>query len=276
MTFKDKLLRAAAANKSWLCVGLDPDPVKLPSSISRDIGGIEIFLKTIIDSTSDLVCAYKPNSAFFEIYGGPGFELLKRVIDYIPDNIPVILDAKRADIGNTSKMYAQSAFDYLGADAITVNPYLGHDSLKPFLDYVEKGVIILCLTSNPSSADFQKQVLGNIPANHTMLYEKVASLACMWNTNGNVGLVVGATSPAELAAVRKLVGDDIPILIPGVGAQGGELESALTAGSNSSGKLAIINVSRSVIYASSGNDYAEKAEESARLLVEQIRAILPK
>lgn len=276
MTFKDKLLRAAAANKSWLCVGLDPDPVKMPSSVSRDIGGIEIFLKAIIDSTSDLVCAFKPNSAFFEIYGGPGFELLKRVIEYIPNNIPVILDAKRADIGNTSKMYAQAAFDYLGADAITVNPYLGHDSLKPFLDYVEKGVIILCLTSNPSSADFQKQVLGNIPANHTMLYEKVASLACMWNTNGNVGLVVGATSPAELAAVRKLVGDDIPILIPGVGAQGGELESALTAGSNSSGKLAIINVSRSVIYASSGNDYAEKAEESARLLVEQIRAILPK
>jgi orotidine-5'-phosphate decarboxylase len=276
MTFKDKLLRAAATNKSWLCVGLDPDPAKLPSTVSHDIGGIEIFLKTIIDSTSELVCAYKPNSAFFEIYGGPGFELLKRVIEYIPDNIPVILDAKRADIGNTSKMYAQAAFDYLGADAITVNPYLGHDSLKPFLDYSDKGVIILCVTSNPSSADFQKQHLGKTPANHVMLYERVASLACNWNANGNVGLVVGATNPAELAAVRKLIGDDIPILIPGVGAQGGELASALTAGSNSSGKLAIINVSRTVIYASTGNDYADKARESALSLVEQIRAILPK
>lgn len=275
MTFKDKLLRAAAANKSWLCVGLDPDPSKMPSTISRDTGGIEVFLKAIIDSTSDLVCAYKPNSAFFEIYGGPGFELLKHIIEYIPDNIPVILDAKRADIGNTSKMYARAAFDYLGADAITVNPYLGHDSLKPFLNYADKGVIILCVTSNPSSTDFQKQALGKIPANYTMLYEKVASLACQWNANGNVGLVVGATSPAELAAVRKLVGDDIPILIPGVGAQGGELESALTAGSNSIGKLAIINVSRSVIYASSGNDYAAKARASAQSLVEQIRAILP-
>jgi orotidine-5'-phosphate decarboxylase len=275
MTFKDKLLRAAMSNNSWLCVGLDPDSSKMPSTISRDIGGIEVFLKTIIDSTSDLVCAYKPNSAFFEIYGGPGFELLKRIIDYIPDNIPVILDAKRADIGNTSRMYAQAAFDYLGADAITVNPYLGHDSLKPFLDYAEKGIIILCVTSNPSSADFQKLTLGKIPANNVMLYEKVASLACQWNTNGNVGLVVGATSPAELAAVRKLVGDDIPILIPGVGTQGGELESALTAGSNNTGKLAIINVSRSVIYASLGNDYTAKTRESAWLLVEQIRAVLP-
>jgi orotidine-5'-phosphate decarboxylase len=276
MIFKDKLLRAASTNKSWLCVGLDPDPAKMPTTVSHDIGGIEIFLKNIIDSTSDLVCAYKPNSAFFEIFGGPGFELLKRIIEYIPENIPVILDAKRADIGNTSKMYAQAAFDYLQADAITVNPYLGHDSLKPFLDYKDKGVIILCVTSNPSSADFQKQPIGKIPADHVMLYEKVATLACQWNTSGNIGLVVGATSPAELAAVRKLVGDDIPILIPGVGAQGGEMESALAAGSNSSGKLAIINVSRSVIYASSGIDYAEKAKSAAIGLVDQIRAILPK
>jgi orotidine-5'-phosphate decarboxylase len=276
MAFKDKLLRAASTNKSWLCVGLDPDPSKMPTTVSHDIGGIEIFLKSIIDSTSDLVCAYKPNSAFFEIFGGPGFEMLKRIIEYIPDNIPVILDAKRADIGNTSKMYAQAAFDYLQADAITVNPYLGHDSLKPFLDYKDKGVIILCVTSNPSSTDFQKQQLGKIPADHIMLYERVAALACQWNTSGNVGLVVGATSPAELAAVRKLVGDDIPILIPGVGAQGGEMESALTAGSNSSGKLAIINVSRSVIYASSGSDYIDRAKSAAAALVEQIRAILPK
>lgn len=275
MTFKDKLLRAAATNRSWLCVGLDPDPTKMPATIARDVGGIEIFLKNIIDATSDLVCAYKPNSAFFEIFGGPGFELLKRTIDYIPGHIPVILDVKRADIGNTSKMYAQAAFDYLGADAITVNPYLGHDSLKPFLDYTNKGVIILCVTSNPSSTDLQKQPIGQFPNNRMMLYEKVAALACQWNTNGNVGLVVGATSPAELAAVRKSVGDDIPILIPGVGAQGGELESALTAGSNSAGKLAIINVSRSVIYASSGDDYAEKARSSAESLVDQIRAILP-
>jgi orotidine-5'-phosphate decarboxylase len=274
MTFKGKLLSAAAANKSWLCIGLDPDPEKMPSTLSRDIGGIEIFLKSIIDSTSDLVCAYKPNSAFFEIYGGPGIELLKRVIEYIPDNIPVILDAKRADIGNTSRMYARAAFDYLGADAITVNPYLGYDSLKPFLDYADKGIIILCVTSNPSSADFQKQTLGKNPADHIMLYEKVASLACQWNANNNVGLVVGATSPAELAAVRKLVGDEIPILIPGVGVQGGELQNALSAGSNGAGKLAIINVSRSVIYASSRDDYGAKARESAQLLIEQIRAVL--
>jgi orotidine-5'-phosphate decarboxylase len=273
MTFKDKLLRAAANNRSWLCIGLDPDIGKLPEVVSRDLKGIEVFLKSIIDNTADLVCAYKPNIAFFEIFGGPGIELLKGIIGYISDEIPVILDAKRGDIGNTSKMYAQAAFEYLGADAITANPYLGYDALAPFFEYKDNGVFILCLTSNPSSADLQKLAIKRPDGSKILLYESVAAMARQWNTKGNIGLVAGATSPSELSNVRKIAGEDIPLLVPGIGAQGGELVSALMAGRNSQGKLAIVNVSRSVIYASSEGGYAEKARTSAESLVEQIRAL---
>jgi len=270
MNFKAKLIKAANTNKSWLCVGLDPDLDKLPSPVTKSLSGTEEFLKAIIDSTKNLVCAYKPNSAFYEQFGAEGITLLKGIINYIPDDIPVILDAKRGDIGNTSKMYAAAAFDYLRADAITVNPYMGHDCVKPFLDYQDKGIFVLCLTSNPSSSEFQKQYLKN----QTMLYEQVARTALTWNKNDNLCLVVGATKPEELGELRQLVGGDIPILIPGVGAQGGDLELSLRNGANSKGELAIINVSRSVLYTGKDNDYVDKARAECLRLVSTMRSVL--
>ena len=273
MDFKSKLLETANKNKSWLCIGLDPDSNKLPEGITKDIDGIEKFLKAIIDATNDLVCAYKPNSAFYEQFGAEGMTLLQNIIEYVPDNIPVILDAKRGDIGNTSRMYAISAFEHLKADALTVNPYMGYDCVKPFLDYKDKGVIILCLTSNPSSEDFQKLTTKS-NNNSKMIYERVAEKAVSWNTNGNVGLVIGATSPSQLSSVRDTVGDGIPILIPGIGAQGGDLEKSLKAGSNKAGQLAIINVSRSVLYASKGSNFADKSRETALELVSVMRGLV--
>ena len=280
MDFKSKLLKAANKNKSWLCIGLDPDSNKLPEGITKDVDGIEKFLKAIIDATNDLVCAYKPNSAFYEQFGAEGMTLLRNIIEYVPDNIPVILDAKRGDIGNTSRMYAISAFEHLKADALTVNPYMGYDCVKPFLDYKDKGVIILCLTSNLSSADFQKLTTESNKNSSKYIYEHVVDKAVSWNTNGNVGLVIGATSPSELSSIRGTVGDDIPILIPGVGAQGGDLEKSLKAGSNKAGQLAIINVSRSVLYArtclgtSKGIDFAEKSRSAALELVSVMRELV--
>jgi orotidine-5'-phosphate decarboxylase len=263
MTFKDKLLLTARKNRSWLCVGLDPDISKIPTHLSGDLNGMAEFLKQVIDSTKDIVCAYKPNSAFYEVFGVDGYALLQEIIDYIAGEIPVILDAKRADIGNTSRMYAQAAFDQLGADAITVNPYLGRDSLQPFLDYKDKGVIILCVTSNPSSADFQKQLLAATDSSSKKLYQSVVQKSLEWNQNQNIGLVVGE--------VRALVGEQMPLLIPGVGTQGGDLENSLKSGGNKAGELATINVSRAVLYASTGEDYAVKAREAALALVGQMR-----
>ena len=274
MGFNDKLLKAAQDNNSWLCIGLDPDVEKLPGNVPKNISGIFSFLKSIIDATIDIVCAYKPNSAFYEALGIPGIELLKNVIDYIPEKVPVILDAKRGDIGNTSRMYARFAFDYLGADATTVNPYMGYDCLKPFLDYSTKGVFILCLTSNPSSSDFQKQVIANGDWAGINIYELVARKAVLWNHNGNVGLVIGATSPGELGSIRKIIGEDMLILIPGIGAQGGDLENSLKQGANSKGKWGIINVSRSVIYASVNDDFAERARDMALELVDRMRRVM--
>ena len=255
-------------------MGLDPDVNKFPDRIAKTIDGAAEFLKAIIDTTSDIVCAYKPNSAIYEQFGSEGISLLKEIIDYIPDGIPIILDAKRGDIGNTSRMYAVSAFDHLGADALTVNPYMGYDCIKPFLEYKDKGVFILCLTSNPSSTDFQKRIVSSDNYTPAMLYELVAEKAVSWNENSNIGLVIGATSPVELSGIRDAIGDDIPILIPGVGAQGGDLKASLEMGGNSQGKLAIINVSRSVLYASSGDDYADRAMESALGLVLRMRELV--
>ena len=267
MRFKEKLLKSSTVNQSWLCVGLDPDIERLPESVENSPPGIAGFLRSIIDSTRDLVCAYKPNAAFYEQFGDEGVILLKETIDYIPDQIPVILDAKRGDIGNTSRMYAAAAFDYYGADAVTVHPYMGIDSVRPFLDYKEKGVFVLCLTSNQSSGDFQKRRVDG----DKLFYELVAETALTWNENDNVGLVVGATRPEELSRVRKLVGEDIPILIPGVGVQGGDLELSLENGSNSAGKFAIINSSRSILYASPAADYADRARAEAMMLVTAMR-----
>ena len=271
--FKQKLSNAAGTNQSWLCIGLDPDLEKLPSGVERNLRGAEKFLRKIIDSTNKLVCAYKPNSAFYEQFGAEGIALLKKIIDYVPDGIPVILDAKRGDIGNTSRMYAAFAFDWLGADAITVSPYLGYDSVMPFIEREDSGVFLLCLTSNPSAQDLQKRPVAGQGGNSKLLYELVAELAATWNVAGNVGVVVGATKPTELGRVRQIVGEGMPILVPGIGTQGGDLQEAFVAGSNSARQLAIINASRSVLYASAGDDFAEKAVEAAVQLVALMRSL---
>jgi orotidine-5'-phosphate decarboxylase len=263
MKFVDKLRAAGNKNKSLLCVGLDPDLTLMPKM------SIPEFNKAIIAATSDLVCAYKPNVAFYEALGVEGIEALLETIECIPDHIPVIGDAKRGDIGNTAKAYARALFDTFGFDAVTVSPYLGFDSIEPFLMYREKGVFILCRTSNPGAMDFQSLV----DASGRHLYEIVAGKARDWNIHNNIGLVVGATYPRELKEIRRLC-PDMPLLIPGVGTQGGDLEQAVKDGVDAHGEKAIINVSRQVLYASKGKDFAEAARCVAQELRDKISAVV--
>jgi len=263
MNFVEKLNRAVEKNKSLLCVGLDVDPARMPNKVS-----VFEFNKAIIDATADLVCAYKPNLAFYEALGNEGLDALKQTVDYIPDDIPVIADAKRGDIGNTAKAYAKALFDYLGFDASTVSPYLGFDSLEPFIEYREKGVFILCRTSNAGAIDFQS-LQCETESGSRPLFEIVAAKASEWNTHGNIGLVVGATYPEELKTIRQNH-PEMPILIPGVGAQGGNLELAVRYGVNAEGKGIIINSSRGIIYASNGKDFAEAAPHAASTLRDEI------
>ena len=262
MNFLTKLNGARRHNQSSLCVGLDPEPEKLPAGV-----GVFNFCKGIIGATYDLVCAYKPNIAFFEALGDEGFSVLKRVMGSVPKSIPIILDAKRGDIGNTAKAYARAAFDELGADAVTVNPYMGFDSLEPFIEYRDKGVFVLCRTSNPGAADFQSLDCGGKP-----LYQLVADKVETWNKYGNLGLVVGATQPDEIKIIRN-AHPTLPLLIPGVGTQGGSLELAVKY-SNIGDGLGIINVSRQVIYASRGPDFAATARAAALKLRDEINLYL--
>ncbi len=263
MDFIGKLTGASRRNKSLLCVGLDSDPELLPEGL-----GIFEFNQAIIDATSDLVCAYKPNLAFYEALGTEGLEALKRTVEYIPSDIPVIGDAKRGDIGNTARAYARAIFNYFNFDATTVSPYLGFDSIEPFIEYRDKGVFILCRTSNPGAADFQS--LRCETGNGTRpLFEIVALKASQWNIHGNIGLVVGATYPEELKIVRQNH-PDMPLLIPGVGAQGGDLAITVNYGVDARGEKAIINSSRQIIFASRGRDFAEAARRAALTLRDQI------
>ncbi|MEE9284173.1 MAG: orotidine-5'-phosphate decarboxylase [Dehalococcoidia bacterium] len=265
-TFLDKLDAAARRNRSLLCVGLDPWPPLMPKE------GIASFSQAIVEATADLVCAFKPNIAFYEAQGSAGLVALEQTLATIPDDVPVILDAKRGDIGNTAIAYAQAVFETWGADAVTVSPYLGRDSVEPFLAYEGKGVFVLCRTSNPGGSDLQAlQVTAD--GQSAPLYEQVARLAERWNDHGNVGLVVGATVPGELARVRELC-PHMPILVPGVGAQGGDLEASVRLGTDASGRRAVISVSRQVLYASGGSDYAQAARQAAQALREQINAVL--
>jgi uridine monophosphate synthetase len=240
MDFYDKLAAQVDKNDSLLCVGLDPDPSRFDSSTLEQENPILAFNRHVVDATLDLVCAYKPNFAFYEAAGLEGLEALERTIDYIPEEIPVILDAKRGDIGSTARAYAKAAFEVWGADAVTVNPYLGYDSLKPFLDYVDKGVFLLCHTSNEGAGDFQTLRSGGYA-----LHELVALKALEWGA----ALVVGATYPQALSRIRELA-PDAWILVPGVGAQGGDLEGALAAGLDRQQRGLVINSSRGIIYAS--------------------------
>lgn len=256
MKFVEKLVNASRRNKSLLCVGLDSEPSRIPGGLS-----VFEFNKAIIDSTSDLVCAYKPNIAFYETLGSAGLDALKQTVDYIPDDIPVVADAKRGDIGNTSKAYAEALFDYYKFDASTVSPYLGFDSLEPFIEYRDKAIFILCRTSNAGAADFQSLVCDDGDSKRP-LYEMVARKAGEWNKYGNIGLVVGATYPEELQTVRQLQ-PDMPILIPGIGAQGGDIALTVRYGVDVRGEKAIINSSRQVIFASKEKDFAEAARQAA-------------
>jgi orotidine-5'-phosphate decarboxylase len=270
LTFITKL-EACWQRDNFICVGLDSDYEQLPDviKVGRSVDdALFHFNREIIDATHDLVCAYKPNAAFYEAQGDAGWHALINTVRYVREmyaHIPVILDAKRADIGSTNLGYVQSAFDYLGVDAITVHPYLGKEALAPFLARKEKGIIVLVRTSNPGAGEFQDLPVGS---QQEPLYMVVARhVAQDWNGNGNCAIVVGATYPDELRRARELVGD-IPILIPGIGAQGGEVAATVIAGQDSRGWGMIINASRSVIFASRVSDFAE----AARAATEQLRA----
>ena len=261
--FYTKLSQASQKNQSLLCVGLDPDPNQMA------IKDISDFNKRIIDATSDLVCCYKPNLAFYESMGIDGLKALEKTLNHIPEYIPVIGDAKRGDVSSTAKAYAEAMFNYWHFDATTVNPYLGKDSLDPFIDYKDKGVLILCRTSNPGATVFQDL---RVPHEGTTisLYEKIALTAQDWNRNGNIGLVVGATYPDELEKIRT-ISQDMFILAPGVGSQGGDLESTIHLGASPTTANIAINVSRSLLYASEDpHTFADASRDVARTIRDRI------
>ena len=267
--FVTRLEKACEVNHSLVCVGLDPDPSRMP------VPDVFDFNRAIVDATSDMVCAYKPNTAFYEALGLPGLEALGRTVEYIHQVAPqaiVIGDAKRGDIGPSGRAYARAAFEVWGFDAVTVNAWAGLDSIAPFLEEEDRGVFIWCRGSNPGSADLQDLAVttaqGPVP-----LYQHLAKSSQTWNQAGNIGLVVGATYPEQLEAVRGIV-PDMPILIPGVGAQGGDLETAVLLGTDCRGRLAIISSSRGIIYASSGPGFAESARREASRLRQDINEVL--
>jgi orotidine-5'-phosphate decarboxylase len=264
--FIAQLAQAWERNHSLVCVGLDPEIERMPEALADGASPIFQFNKAIIDATADLVCAYKPQFAHYAACEAE--DQLERTIEYVHRNypsIPVILDAKRGDVGNTAERYAIEAFERYGADAVTVNPYLGGDSLEPFLRYEQKGVIILCRTSNPGARDVQ-----DLPAGSRRVYHAVAELAARrWNSRGNCALVVGATYPRELAEIREIVGD-MPFLVPGVGAQGGDVHQAVTNGRTTNGTGLIISSSRAILYASSEADFAQAARKATMALRDQI------
>lgn len=250
-----------------LCVGLDPDPALMPAHLSGSAEATYEFCKAVVDATSDSVCAFKPQFAYF---GAQAAESqLERLCAYIRDtypNVALILDAKRGDIGPTAEQYAREVFVRYGADAVTVNPYLGSDSISPYLAYADRGVFVLCRTSNPGSGDFQSLELDGEP-----LFVHVARRAAdVWSKAGDCGLVVGATYPGELGVVRSIVGD-MPVLVPGIGAQGGDIEATVAAGRRADGLGMVINSSRAILYASTGTDFAEAAARQAVATRDAIR-----
>jgi orotidine-5'-phosphate decarboxylase len=263
MRFIDQVRAAQARNQSLLCVGLDPLPTRFPEGVARDAGGMLAFCRDIVDATADVVCAFKPQIAYFAAERAE--RELERLIAHIraaAPQVPVVLDAKRGDIGSTAEQYAREAFERYGADAVTLSPFMGFDSVEPYLRYPDKGLFLLCRTSNPGGDDLQNQRLA--AAGQPRLYEHVAELAARtWNRNDQLGLVVGATYPGEIARVRELA-PRLPLLIPGVGAQGGDAEATVRAGCPhpDSGPI-VVNSSRAVLYAGSGSDFAAAARAAA-------------
>jgi len=261
-SFFDKLNQSVDANNSLLSVGLDPVADRLPSHLQGRPQAFFEFNTGIIDATKDIVCAYKPNSAFYEAHGPSGIEQLKATIDYIHEvapHVPIILDAKRGDIGNTNEGYLAFCYDYLNVDAVTLHPYMGGDSLQPFLARQDKGAIIMCRNSNPGAGEFQ-----DLDVNGAPLYEHVArQISDSWNTNNNCVLVVGATAPSEMKRIREIVGEDMIFLVPGIGAQGGDIEASVKAGLGANNRGIIMHSGRDIMYASSGEDFAEQARTRA-------------
>jgi len=269
LTFNQRVQQIQSQVNSLLCAGIDPDMERLPAFLPRSAEGVYEFCREIIEHTHPYVCGYKFNSAFFEVLGGEGFRILHTLRQDIPGDSLAIYDVKRGDIGNTARQYAHAAFTGLEMDAVTVNPYMGEDAVTPFIQDPARGVFVLCFTSNPGSRDFQQLVL----ASGDPVYLRVAEKAVEWNSNENIGLVVGATKAANLAEIRT-VAPDLPILAPGVGAQGGDLHKVLEAGRSESGYGLIIPISRSILYAGSGEDYAEKAGQKAAEYKQQINEAL--
>jgi orotidine-5'-phosphate decarboxylase len=275
-TFTQQLQSAWASQGSMLCVGFDPDPQRLPDRFKGKPEGIFEFCREIADATADLVCAFKPQFAYFASQRAES--QLEKLTGYLKakyPHIPVILDSKRGDIGSTADHYALEAFERYGADAITVNPYMGFDTIEPYLKHAGKGVIVLCRTSNPGGSDLQ---FLNVLPDGEPLYLHVARLAAEnWNASGQISLVVGATFPEEIAKVRSIVGD-MPLLIPGIGAQGGDIDATVKAGSipNHPGTGMIINSSRAILYASSGADFAQAARNTAITTRDALRAATKK
>lgn len=267
--FLNKLYQAQERNNSWVCIGLDIALAKMPLPLLKVDDPVFPFARAIIDATQDVVCAYKPNLGYFLAEGAAGMIALERIVRYIPDDIPIILDAKSADIGSTAEQYARGAFEAYHADAVTVNPYLGEDGIAPFLQVPDRAAIILARTSNPGA-----DLIQGLPVETGRVDELIAQKAVEWDAAypGACGLVVGATAPEALARMRSIA-PDLPFLIPGVGAQGGDLAAAVAHGSTRSGLGPIINASRSILYASSKMDFAEAAREAALRLRAEINAL---
>ena len=271
MNFMQALRARWAEADSLVCVGLDPDATRFPATLRDAPDAVFRFCRDLVDATAAQVCAFKPQIAHFAaVRAEDALERLIAHIHTVHPGIPVILDAKRGDIGSTASRYAIEAFDRYQADAVTLNPYLGMDSIQPFLDRADKGVILLCRTSNPGGADFQDLVVQDDVSGGRPLYQRVAAtIARQWNVHGNCMLVTGATFPEELGQVRHLVGD-MPLLVPGIGAQGGDIAAVLKYGKTADGNGLVISSSRAILYASGGDDYAEAARKAAQFLRTQI------
>lgn len=276
MNFEEKLGAAQQRNNSWLCVGLDIALARMPAPMQKVDDPMLPFAREIVDATKDLVCAFKPNLAFYLAEGAAGIAALERLVRYIPPDTPIILDAKFSDIGSTAGQYARSAFEAFNVDAVTLNPYIGSDAISPFLAYADRAVFVLARTSNPGAVEFQSLCVESEPPDvpHSRLYEAVVRKATEWHRQGPAacGLVVGATYPQELESIRRLA-PDLPFLVPGVGAQGGDLAATVRHGPTASGIGPVINASRSILYASSREDFAQAARAAAAKMRDEINVM---